>query len=162
MAGDTIYEVLTIARYIINYCNEKGYEITNLKLQKLLYFVQAVFLSLLNKPCFKEKIEAWKFGPVVREAYYEFKEYGNREIPPITEYAGTEYYFAGKMTPFDSSAICESDKELINKVIDTFGKYSASTLVKITHANGPWKEVYAENQNNVIDSEKLKEVFVNE
>ena len=63
------YNVLDISRYIINYSNVKDYGISNLKLQKILYFVQAYFLIETGSPCFKEKIEAWDFGPVVPKAY---------------------------------------------------------------------------------------------
>lgn len=52
-----MYGVLDVCRYIINYSNRKDYGVSNLKLQKLLYFIQAYFLinSSENKPCFSEK-----------------------------------------------------------------------------------------------------------
>ena len=59
--------VLDVSRYIINYCNENYYLISNLKLQKILYFVQAFFLEAKNEECFREEIEAWDFGPVIPE-----------------------------------------------------------------------------------------------
>ena len=77
------YKVLDIARYIINYSNEQQYGISNLKLQKLLYFVQAEFLAFTEKkqPCFQEEIEAWGFGPVVPGVYKEFRQYGSSNSP---------------------------------------------------------------------------------
>ena len=81
-----MYDVLSIARFIINYCNEKNIVISNLKLQKILYFVQAYFLITFNRPCFRENIEAWDFGPVVPEAYHEFKQYGSGNIPKVNKY----------------------------------------------------------------------------
>ena len=69
-----MYAALDIARYIIKYCKDNGYSISNLKLQKLLYFVQAQFLVTYNgRPAFEEKIEAWDFGPVVPEVYHYLK-----------------------------------------------------------------------------------------
>lgn len=53
------YNVLDVCRYVINYSNDKDYGISNLKLQKILYFIQAYFLISANKKCFEEKIEAW-------------------------------------------------------------------------------------------------------
>lgn len=69
-----LYDVLDISRHIINYSDEKDYGVSNLKLQKLLYFVQAYFMleKKDHAPCFHEKIEAWDFGPVVPEAYQEW------------------------------------------------------------------------------------------
>lgn len=39
-----VYSVLDVSRHIINYSEEKDYGVSNLKLQKLLYFVQAYFM----------------------------------------------------------------------------------------------------------------------
>ena len=69
------YNVLDVSRYIINYCNENYYLISNLKLQKILYFVQAFFLEAKNEECFREEIESWDFGPVVPEVYREYRKY---------------------------------------------------------------------------------------
>lgn len=154
-----MYDALTIARYIVNYSNDKDYGVTNLKLQKLLYFVQAAFLSVYDEKCFKEDIEAWKFGPVVNKVYHEFKQYGNRLIPTITEYSDVNYYVNGKLTPFDDSVISNEHKAIINQIIDFFSEYSASMLVEITHAQGPWRKVYDGNWNAVITEDDLKGVF---
>lgn len=59
------YKALDIARYVIDYSNYKKYRITNLRLQKILYFIQAAFLVFGQKPCFDDVIEAWGLGPVV-------------------------------------------------------------------------------------------------
>lgn len=64
-----MYSAIDVARYIILYCKEKEYPISNLKLQKLLYSVQAQFLITKRDPAFLEEIEAWDFGPVVPEVF---------------------------------------------------------------------------------------------
>ena len=60
-------KAIEISKYIVNYANEKGLDITNLKLQKLLYYVQAAFLLLSEgkEPCFSDKIVACLHGPVL-------------------------------------------------------------------------------------------------
>lgn len=70
-------KAIEISKYIVNYANEKGLDITNLKLQKLLYYVQAAFLLLSEgkEPCFSDKIVAWLHGPVVENVYYEYSKY---------------------------------------------------------------------------------------
>ena len=82
------YKVLDVCRHVINYSNEHDYGISNLKLQKVLYFIQAYFLTKKkdHTPCFDEKIEAWDFGPVVPEAYHEYKQYGSGDIPTIESF----------------------------------------------------------------------------
>ena len=79
-----IYKVLDVSRHVINYSNTQDYGISNLKLQKILYFIQAFFLVSTPEQCFEEKIEAWDFGPVVPEAYREYKQYGSGDIPSIS------------------------------------------------------------------------------
>lgn len=63
MPEKELLPVMDVARFIINYSNERDYSISNLKLQKLLYFVQAYYLTSTeeHEPCFKEDIEAWDF-----------------------------------------------------------------------------------------------------
>lgn len=76
------YNVQDVCDFIIRYSNKKGYGITNLKLQKLLYFIQAYYLVAFDKPCFEEPIEGWDFGPVVPEVYKRFLPLGGCDIQP--------------------------------------------------------------------------------
>ena len=138
---------LDIAGYIINYSNQQGYQISNLKLQKLLYFVQAFFLASINRPCFNEEIEAWAFGPVVANVYHEFKRYGAENIPRISR-AGSDH------------TINDSDKRIIEAVVDKFKYYSAPDLVKLTHNQDPWVDAYSPYQNAVISKKAIKDYFV--
>ena len=74
------YTALDIARYIIKHEHDAGREISNLRLQKLLYFVQAKFLAEKRPPCFSDPIVAWDFGPVVLSVYHEYKMFGGLDI----------------------------------------------------------------------------------
>ncbi len=159
----SMYDVLDICRYIINYSNAKNYGISNLKLQKVLYFVQAYFLT--NKknatPCFHEKIEAWDFGPVVPEAYHEYKQYGSGDIPTIESYISydKENIWDIERIAYNDKNICDEDKALINDVIDKFSDYTATDLVALTHRQDPWRSVYEPYQNNEIAVSAIKEYF---
>lgn len=153
--------VLDICRYIINYSNKQGYDISNLKLQKLLYLVQAYFLisSDTHEPCFAEEIEAWDFGPVVPEAYHEYKRYGNLDIPCVIR-----YYEKGKNNEyikciFDENCISACDREKIRDVVDSFADYTASDLVDLTHGQSPWKDAYAPKKNNIINKKAIERYF---
>lgn len=159
-----MYNVLDVSRYVINYSNKKGYEISNLKLQKLLYFIQAEFLiSDDNSPCFDEDIEAWNFGPVVPDAYHEFKHFGSSSIPEIDSYLKfmSKDIWSLQRVPFDENIILEIDRERINSVVDTLSKYSATTLVEITHMQDPWQNAYIPGCNRVISKKRIKEYFEN-
>ena len=142
-----MYSALDIARYIIWYCEEKQYIVSNLKLQRILYFIQAKFLVEKNTPCFSEKIEAWTFGPVIPEVYQQYKIFGNAHIPCVDVQ--------------DDFKISEQDKALIDNMIDKCSKFTASQLVEITHRQTPWKKAYRSYQNNEITQLSIKEFFRN-
>ncbi len=78
-----MYSAIVIANYIIEYEHSQNRRISNLKLQKLLYFVQAQFFRIIGVPCFNDKIEAWSFGPVVVNVYHAYKFYGGMDITKL-------------------------------------------------------------------------------
>lgn len=136
---------LIIARYIITISYEMANPITNLRLQKLLYFVQLESLRRNGVPMFEDAIEAWQFGPVVPAVYYEYCNYAGM---PILETYGDSF-------------LCDDGINLINEVISEFEGYSVWELVNITHrVNSPWSDSYSEGNRNVIDV-KLMRDFVN-
>lgn len=143
-----MYSVNVIADYVIKYCNDKRYSLSNLKLQKILYFIQAEFLVSKNEPCFSEEIEAWDFGPVVPEVYHRYKMYGSSDIPYIN------IGMAGRIKP--------NDKTIIDGMIDSCSRYSAAQLVDITHRQTPWMSVYAPYQSNIISKASIKRFFMEE
>lgn len=158
-----MYDVLDVCRYVINYCNDKNYDISNLKLQKLLYFIQAYFLiSDEGKPCFKESIEAWTFGPVVPEAYREYKICGYSNIPRIhrcTEVSSTHGNFHVYSKPYDPEVLSPKSREMIDDVIENFKQYTAPDLVNLTHLQKPWRDAYAQGKNTVISNQSIKDYF---
>lgn len=157
------YNVLDVCRHVINYSNEKDYGISNLKLQKILYFIQAYFLisSKDHSPCFNDKIEAWDFGPVIPKAYHEYKQYGSGDIPTISSYFlfDEKNIWNTKRVSFEDNTITDKDKSIINKVIDKFSNYSATDLVTLTHKQSPWIDAYATYQNNEVTIVSIKKYF---
>lgn len=156
-----MYSVLDVCRHTINYSNDKEYGISNLKLQKVLYFIQAYFLISASEQCFKERIEAWDFGPVVPEAYREYKQFGSSNIPKILYYVERDYsdFWNSKVKSYNDDVIIDGDKKRIEAVVDRFADYSATDLVEITHNQDPWKNAYIPFRNNEITPKAIKEYF---
>lgn len=155
------YDVLDVARYIINYGSKHECNISNLRLQKILYFVQVTFYMIKGEPCFNEDIEAWDFGPVVPEVYHEYKRYGRNEIPHIGEYIDfSKGVWEATEMVYNEDIIDERDRDLINEVIDSARQYSTNELVEITHDQSPWKDAYIRGWNNTISKESIKEYFI--
>lgn len=118
-----------VAEYFLLLEGEGG-EISNLKLQKLVYYAQGFSLVLLGEPLFNETIEAWMHGPVVPSLYRRFNMYGSNPIPPPSD--------------FDDSVLTREQKRLIEEVFDVYGQYSAWKLRQLTHEEDPWRDNYVE------------------
>lgn len=143
------YTAENVAKYLIYLAsqafvgdNKEREGITNLKLQKVLYFAQAYYLAKVGRPLFSDDIEAWEFGPVVPRVYRKYKS--NVSNPIICEE--------------DKSSLSDEDKETLKKVWGTFGGYSASKLVDIAHAHTPWKEAN-KSTSKVISHKSIKEYY---
>lgn len=136
------YNVIDICEYIVNWFYGENELITHLKLQKILYFVQANFLVELGYPCFKEDILAWDLGPVVREAYNIYHIYGN--APLLTEKE-------------ESLKLPKEEKDCIEEILEQVKNSSAYGLVKLTHSHDPWKNTYNEGKgkDKVIKNEDI-------
>lgn len=122
----------------------KGEGITNLKLQKMLYFADAVSLAYSDKPLIEEDFEAWKMGPVIRSIY---REYRGRGSTPIE--------IEGEIT-------CDEKLEtFLKEVWKIFGKFSAVELVNLTHKSGsPWEKFYDESDpTKTIPKDAIKQYY---
>ena len=70
-----------VAEYFLSLTEpEAGDIMSNLKLQKLVYYAQGYHLALFNKEFFSDEIEAWEHGPVVPQLYHCYKQYGSGAI----------------------------------------------------------------------------------
>ncbi len=135
----------TIAKAILSLYNpNKGDTVSNLKLQKLLYYVQGFNLAKFGKPLFKEKIIAWQYGPVVEEVYHQYKDSGSLGIP-LDNIKGDWSIFKTK-----------SQLELFKEVNKVYGQFSAVKLMNLTHVEPPWKTT---PMNNEITHDKLVNYF---
>lgn len=124
---------------------EKGDIISNLKLQKLLYYVQGYHLAFFNEKLFDNSIEAWTYGPVVPDVYRRFKENGPNAI---------------MLDPLEHKEIQlnPEQEDMFEQVMNEYGKFSAIKLMEMTHKETPWKEA-AEKPDKVISTVTMKEFF---
>lgn len=76
------YPVEQIANQLLINAANSGELMTNMKLQKMLYYQQGFHLAYFDKPLFQEDIEAWMYGPVVPSMYEKYKEFGRNGIEP--------------------------------------------------------------------------------
>lgn len=133
-----------VAKYFLCLADEEaGDLISNLKLQKLVYYAQGFHLAMYNVPLFSEIIEAWTHGPVVPELYHEYKQYGSGPIPQPDN--------------VDFSKYDDKTKKLMDEVYSVFGQFSAWKLRNMTHEEPPWKDV--SDTAGEITHEAMREYF---
>jgi uncharacterized phage-associated protein len=135
-----------IAKYFLSLINEDaGDLISNLKLQKLVYYAQGFHLALYDKPLFKEEIQAWTHGPVIPDLYYAYKEYGSNAIP--------------RPNDVDFSIYDDRTKELLDEVYEVHGQFSAWKLRNMTHEELPWKTIYSNSGSGSVIPVPLLQSF---
>lgn len=153
------YSANTIAKEVISYSNEKDFSISNLKLQKVLYFIQAIFLNEYHRACFSDDIEAWAFGPVVPSVYRQYKIFGANSIP-TTVFNKNNFASIFALTSYETNEIISKDDiNIIHNIVNELSSYTASELVEITHSQSPWINAYMPRLNNIISNDSILEYF---
>ncbi len=155
------YNAIDIARYVIDHCIRQGTPISNLQLQKILYYIQASFLARGPEApgCFREDILSWDYGPVVREVYNEFRRFSSNPIttvPELTRFTFENGEFVSIKIPYNRNAIAAQDIVLINQVVDSYRTSTAFELVRKTHDELPWQQT---PRNEIINRELIRAFY---
>lgn len=141
------YKAIDIAKKLIfkaqNDEPNGGERLTNLKLQKLLYYQQGFHLAFFGTPLFAEDVEAWMYGPVVPAVYDEYSAYGSSALPEVK-------------VPVSLS---EDEEELFNEVYDAYREFSAIGLMNRTHSERPWLDAVPHDRGTVISQESMMSYF---
>lgn len=142
---------IDVANFFIDIINsdEEG-SVTNLQLNKIVFFAQAWSLVLKNKPLFDEDFRAWDYGPVLPSIYHKFKDYGKQYIARVSDNIFEDVF----------------DNETIDFLLDVYreySKYSATELVNLTHVKGGvWDQIRSKNKkkrNEIIPKDLIKEYY---
>lgn len=135
---------IDVAKLFLSWANSDGDVITNLKMQKLLYYADAWHLVNFKKPLFSENILAWPLGPVVREAYDAFKRFGSAPI-------------VYKNTDHEEENFSKRQVTFLKEFYGIYIRLSAHELVDMTHNDEPWKQAIADHK--AIISRELMQSF---
>lgn len=151
---------LAVANEFLDRGHREARSLTHMQLQKLVYLAHGWNLAILAQPLIEEHVEAWEFGPVVRNLYDALRDYGRRPITRLIRW--------GDDTPFPSDdgaparePIAPEEKRLIDRVWELYGGFEAFKLSALTHADdSPWSAVYAKGKKNgVIANESIRQYF---
>jgi uncharacterized phage-associated protein len=121
-------DILSTSRYFIVKAYEDGIEaeMTNMKVQKLLYYSQCLYLALYDEPLFEDEIQAWRYGPVCPPAYKFYSKFEAEQLPVPTQEFMLE--------------IPDEPKQVLEEIWGYFGGYHAYRLSDMTHGEFPWKK----------------------
>lgn len=150
-----VYSSLFIADYLL----AKGESnLTPLHVNKMSYISHGFTLAVHDAPLVYDDVEAWQYGPVFPSLYYALRQYGGVPIPRLS-YCNTALgsIESGERLEFFNK-ILGKKTEVIDMVLDTYGKLSGSDLISLTHAKGtPWKKYYKKNKHGIkIPREEIK------
>ena len=135
------YNAMDVAKLIITDGYDRCKFVTNLRLQKLMYFVWIAYYKKKKEPLFRERFYAWKFGPVVLSVYKEFCRFVSDPI--FREY---------------TVDISPEDAKIITDAAAEHDEDSTAALVRITHREGsPWSNAFGDGSgyNNEIPFEEI-------
>jgi uncharacterized phage-associated protein len=129
------FDPRSVANLMLDEADRNGHRITNLALQKLLYFAHAVFLIEQKRPLVSGYFEAWQFGPVHPTAYQAFKNAGEQAIPFRATRVDVMTGERSDIAPPDDLVV----RQHIARFMQCYGRLTPGRLVDISHAKGaPW------------------------
>jgi uncharacterized phage-associated protein len=135
MNDNPSFDARAVANLMLDIGNDQGISITNLSLQKLLYFAHGQYLIEHRRPLVDGYFEAWPYGPVHPHVYVTFKAFGSGSI---SSRATRRDYVSGKVLQLDPVQEAEAI-DTVTRVLGTLGGVSTRRLVALSHAvGGPW------------------------
>jgi len=144
-----------VVDYIIGQFADEDGSLSILKLQKLLYYVQAWHLAFGRGPLFAGRFQAWVHGPVNRQVYDRFKD--------------THSLFATVSRKsirqgFDANALPAEARDHIDEILEAYGQFSGVQLENMTHEEAPWLEARGnlksfERCENELNEKTMQEFF---
>ena len=150
---------LSMANYFIELAQKDGHEIRPLRLMKLVYIAHGFMLAMLDRSVLNprfDRVEAWKYGPVIPSVYHSFKHYGNN---PVREKVGiiTEEHADGTVV---TETPIVTDKDIMGVLDFVWNRYKDKPtpyLITLLHREDtPWAYCYRVGKNVEIPEEMTK------
>ena len=145
LLGGAMLSSIDIANlFIVKYGNEL--RLTNLSLNKQVYFAQVESLRRFDEPLFLDAIEAWEYGPVEPAVYHAFKKYGRLPVRKPCTTMETGVHFSDKV------------EAAVDSVVEKYGSLTAYDLVEISHREGgAWRNKYIPGKDVEITIEDIRQ-----
>jgi uncharacterized phage-associated protein len=133
------YDAREIANFLLDHADSVNQDVTVMSLLKIIYFCHGWHLASTGQPLIKNRIEAWKYGPVIPILYEQFKMFRDKKI---SKRATAHNFNLGYDCPV-TYKISNTDKDFIISVYKSYASLHAFRLSDITHEkNSPWDKVW--------------------
>lgn len=151
------YDPRAIANLMLDEADRNGISLSNLALQKLLYFAHGIFLNETKRPLVKGFFEAWQYGPVHPLTYKAFRSSGS---DPIQSRAEGQDALTGERRQLSQPAD-PAIRQLVQQVLNSYGKLSAGRLVDLSHAkNSPWHHIVDKGRTSVAFGLRIPDAVI--
>lgn len=155
--------ILDVAHLVVLAASQKGIGVTPLKLQKLLYYLQAWNLVFFNTPVFQDEPEAWVNGPVYRKVYEHYRDYQMYEFIRITP-EEKEHLDERVADIVRAVGFVPNQQELFDEILSKYGKMASADLGLRTHNESPWINARKglgifDYSNNIITHESMAKYY---
>lgn len=142
------YSATDVARYMVNLCIEEKSPVSNLQVQKILYFCQQEYYVKTGTPLFDDDFEAWRYGPVVPSVYRTYSVYGGSPIWKAAEYKEFDF-FRNDSVPV--APLSGKERKSVVETVEKWACLPSWEIVNRSHVEGgAWDIVY--NKNGVPGS----------
>lgn len=155
------YDARDVANYLLDRADVIGLSLTQLSLQKTVFYSHGWYLVLRERPLISDDIEAWTYGPVIRSLRENFRTFGRREIKVKRAFYFNPVTDETVYRPYD---ISEPDQQFLDRMLAFYGKLDPFVLVRMTHRKGsPWEGVQARNDaanlGKAISNDEIRKHF---
>lgn len=140
-----------VANRFLELADADGRPLTPMQVLKLVYIAHGWSLGLNGRPLIEQPIEAWQYGPVIKDLYNAMKGFGGGAVRgPLPSAYGAR-----------ADDLSSSDDALVRRVYSLYGQMSGVQLSRITHAQGtPWQQTYTPGSfGDIIDDGRIAEHY---
>ncbi len=144
------YDVITVADEVLRLAKQAGMQLSPMKLMKLVYIAHGWHLVIKDSDLFANRIEAWKYGPVIPDLYHATKRFGREPIPL-------------HLIEDEDDNVEAGTRDFLQDVLNKYGKFSAIQLSRMTHVSGsPWDQVYRDDEMGTEIPDRIIEKYYKE
>ncbi|MDH4981590.1 type II toxin-antitoxin system antitoxin SocA domain-containing protein [Hyphomicrobium sp. D-2] len=155
-----MYEARKICNLVLSKFDAVEFDLTNLRINKLLFFIHAESLRLRPEGLIRNHFEAWQFGPVIRPVFDAFKAYKEAPIAAPAQFLD---YATGQRGPIPFDDVRAEDVQIIVAEFKNYSRFTTSQLVSLSHIpGGPWDIVYRATLTDPTSSPRIPNELISD